>query len=42
MSKPVLQGPNFDKPFNVQVDASDTAAGAAILLGGNDKILYPV
>ena len=42
MSKPVLRGPNFDKQFIIQVDASDVAAGSVLLQEGDDNILYPI
>ena len=41
-SHPVLKAPEFDKPFSIQVDASDLAVGAVLLQQGNDKILHPV
>ena len=41
-SKPVLKVPEFDKPFTLQVDASNDAIGAVLLQDGADKILHPV
>jgi hypothetical protein len=34
-SKPVLIAPNFDKPFIIGVDASDTAIGATLMQEAN-------
>lgn len=39
-SAPVLAAPVFDKPFEIQVDASD--AGAVLLQEGNGGVRHPV
>ena len=41
MSKPVLRAPCFEKPFILQIDSSEVAAGG-VLLQEYDQILYPV
>ena len=41
-SQPVLPSPYFNKPFLLQVDASDHATGAVLLQESPDKILHPV
>ncbi|XP_063586253.1 uncharacterized protein LOC134763615 [Penaeus indicus] len=40
--EPVLRSPDFDKPFTLQVDASDVAAGSVLLQAGKDGVLHPV
>ena len=42
VTKPVLKGPDFDKPFIIHVDASDVAAGAVLLQTDSNDILLPV
>ena len=44
INKPVLKCPDFNRSFQVQVDASDAGAGAVLLqeAEGADKILHPV
>ena len=43
VSQPVLHAPNLEKPFTLQVDASDVAAGAVLLQKGeDDSTLFPV
>lgn len=42
LCKPVLQGPNFYKPFVLHIDASDVAAGAVLMQEGKDSVLHPV
>jgi len=40
---PVLQSPDFEKPFSIAVDASDDAAGAVLLQAGDcDDIEHPI
>lgn len=41
-SKPVLKSLDFTKPFLIQVDASESAAGAVLLQEGQDSILQPI
>lgn len=41
-SKPVLKSLDFTKPFLIQVDASESAAGAVLLQEGQDDILHPI
>jgi len=41
-SQPVLQAPDFSKPFTIQVDASDAGIGAVLLQLGDDGILHPI
>ncbi|XP_047484925.1 uncharacterized protein LOC125036378 [Penaeus chinensis] len=41
-SKPILKGPDFSKPFVLQVDASDVAAGAVLLQLADDDVLHPI
>ena len=41
MSKPILKSPDFNVPFELQIDASDVAAGA-VLLQRVDDVLHPV
>ena len=41
-SKPVLKVPEFDRPFSLQVDASNEAVGAVLLQPGVDSVLHPV
>jgi len=40
-SSPVLAAPQFDKPFKIQVDASQNGAGASLLQAGMDGIDHP-
>ncbi|KAK4327492.1 hypothetical protein Pmani_002048 [Petrolisthes manimaculis] len=44
ITKPVLKCPDFNRRFEVQVDASDAGAGAVLLqeADGEEKILHPV
>lgn len=41
-SPPVLAAPRLDRPFQLQVDASDVGAGAVLLQTGSDGIEHPV
>lgn len=41
-SSPVLSAPNFDRPFSVAVDASESGAGAVLLQVGSDDVEHPV
>lgn len=41
-SAPVLAAPRLDEPFQLQVDASKLAAGAAFLQAGPDGVDHPV
>lgn len=41
-SNPVLVAPQFDKPFMIQVDASQIGAGAVLLQTGLDGVDHPV
>ena len=40
--KPVLKSPNFNEQIHLQVDASETGAGAVLLQKGIDDLLHPV
>lgn len=42
LSVPVLKAPDFEKPFKLQVDASDIGAGAVLLQEGHHGIDHPV
>ena len=42
MSSPVLVAPDFNKPFKIQVDASDTGCGGVLLQESVDGIDQPV
>ena len=41
-SAPVFSAPNFDCPFSVAVDASESGAGAVLLQLGSDGVEHPV
>ena len=41
-SSPVLSAPDFDRPFSVAVDASESGAGAVLLQVGLDGVEHPV
>lgn len=41
-SCPVLAAPQFDRPFVIQVDASQVGAGAVLFQGGEEGVLRPV
>lgn len=41
-SAPVLAAPCLDKPFKLQVDASNVGAGATLLQSGPDDVDHPV
>lgn len=41
-SAPVLMAPDFDSPFSVAVDASESGAGAVLLQLGSDGVEHPV
>ena len=38
----MLQAPDFSRPFNLAVDASDVGAGAVLLQRGPDNVEHPV
>ena len=40
--KPILAFPKLNDPFNVEVDASDYAAGGILSQRGKDNILHPI
>ena len=41
-SAPVLAAPNFSTPFKLEVDASDSGAGAVLLQDDADAVPHPV
>lgn len=42
-SAPILQSPNFEKPFTLHIDASSYALGAVLLQNStNNDILHPI
>jgi len=42
LSASMLMAPNFDKPFKLMVDASDTGSGIVLLQEGVDGIDHPL
>ena len=41
-SQPVLQAPDFNAPFSIQVDACDNGVGAVLLQDDDDGVPHPV
>ena len=42
ITMPVLRAPNFHRPFQVQVDASDIGSGVVLLQTDNNNIMHPI
>ena len=42
ITTPVLRAPDFHRPFQVQVDASDIGAGAVLLQTDDTNIMHPI